>query len=70
VNIFEYISRPLIFTILIRNVKLFNSVTVDGSLVSINVRIVTVDLDGLLILRNGKREDLSIKFVLSEYLTV
>ena len=66
----ECISRLLIFTILIRNVKLFNGVTVDGSLVSINNRVVTVDLDSLSVMRNGKREDLSIKFVLLEYLTV
>lgn len=38
----KYLSRPLIFTIFIRDVKLFNSVMVDESLVSINNKVVTI----------------------------
>jgi hypothetical protein len=48
----------------------FCNVAVDGSLFSINDRVITVVPDSLLVMRNGKREDLSIKFVLSEYLTL
>lgn len=50
----EYVSRPLIFTLLVRDVKLFNGVTVDGGLVSIDDRVVAVDPDSLLVMRNGK----------------
>jgi hypothetical protein len=50
----EYISRPLIFTLLVRDVKLFNSVTIDGGLVSIDDRVVAVDPHSLLVMRNGK----------------
>jgi hypothetical protein len=50
----EYISCPLIFTILACDVKLFNSVTIDRGLVSINDRIVTIDPNSLLVMRNGK----------------
>jgi hypothetical protein len=35
-----------------------------------NNGVVPVDLNSLLVMRNGKREDLSIKFVMLEYLTV
>jgi hypothetical protein len=47
----EYVSHPLIFTLLVRDVKLFNGVTVDGGLVSIDDRVVAVDPDGLLVMR-------------------
>ena len=50
----EYVSRPLIFTLLVRDVKPFNGVTVDGGLVSIDDRVVAVDPDSLLVMRNGK----------------
>lgn len=50
----EYISRLLIFTLLVRNVKLFNRITVDGGLVFIDDRVVAVDPDSLLVMRNGK----------------
>jgi hypothetical protein len=32
----EYVSRPLIFTLVVRDVKLLNGITVDGDLVSID----------------------------------
>ena len=41
--------------------------TVDGSLVSIINRVVIIDFDSLLAMRNKKCEGLSIKFVLLEY---
>jgi hypothetical protein len=50
----EYISRLLIYTPLVRNIKLFNSETVDEGLVSIDNRIVAIDLNSLLVIRNGK----------------
>jgi hypothetical protein len=50
----EYVSRLLIYTPLVRNIKLFNSKTVDEGLVSINNRVVAIDPDSLLVIRNGK----------------
>ena len=57
-------TRPLIYTLLARNIKLFYSETVNGSLISIDDRIVAVDPDSLLVMRNGKCEDLLVEFVL------
>lgn len=43
---------------------------IDRSLVSINNRIVTIDPYSLIVIRNGKRKDPSIKFILSGNLIV
>ena len=50
----EYVSRPLIYTPLVRDVKLFNGETVDEGLVTIDNRVVAIDPDSLLVMRNGK----------------
>lgn len=50
----EYISRPLIYTPSVRDVKPFDRKTVNGSLASIDDRVVAVDSDSLLVIRNGK----------------
>ncbi len=50
----EYISRPLIFTVLAGDVKFFNGVTVDGGLDSADDGVVTVDPHTLLVMRNRK----------------
>ena len=50
----ENVSCPLIFTLLVCDVKLFNRVTVYSSLVSIYDKVVAVDLNSLLVMRNGK----------------
>ena len=46
----EYISRPLFFTVLARDINLFNSVTIDGRLVSIDDGAVTEDPYSLLVM--------------------
>jgi hypothetical protein len=50
----EYKSRPLIFTFLVRNVKLFKGETVNKGLVSIDNRVVAVNPNSLLVMRNRK----------------
>ena len=50
----EYISRPFIYIPLVRNIKLFNNKTVDEGLVSIDNKIIVIDPDSLLVIRNGK----------------
>jgi hypothetical protein len=67
---YKYVCRPLVFTVLIGDVELFNSITIDRSLVPVNDRVVTVDPYSLLVMQNGKCKDLSIKFLLSGYPTV
>lgn len=46
----EYKSRPLIFTFLVRDIKLFKGETVDGGLVSVDDRVVAVDPNSLLVM--------------------
>jgi hypothetical protein len=49
----EYVSRPLIYTLLVRDIKLFNSETVDEGLVSINNRVVAIDPNSFLVMRKN-----------------
>ena len=46
----EYIRRLLIFTLLVRDIKLFKGEIVDSGLVSIKDRIVAIDPDNLLVI--------------------
>ena len=50
----EYKSRLLIFTSLVRNVKLFKGETVDEGLVSVDDKVVAVDPNSLLVIGNRK----------------
>jgi hypothetical protein len=50
----EYKSRSLIFTFLVCDVKLFKRETVDRGLVFVNNRVVAIDPDSLLVMRDRK----------------
>jgi hypothetical protein len=46
----EYISRPLIFTAIARDIKLLNRVRIDGGLVFINDGVAIIDPYSLLVI--------------------